>query len=262
MTDQSAAPSATSQAQGGGAPGKGGTPGAGGNQQQNGNDPVTFADLAAHKTEIQGMLNSQYQGIQGLLDRQSGNMAKAMEPVNRLMASLEGMGIELTPEQQAELRSGEASHALSELGQPADGEPGQGNDQPNPNEPQDQAGRFNQLALDTMRSRGVVLMATDEEMALVDQTTEDPKVFLDSLDGALTRKVQRLAGMDVEPIPTGEGESDDSQDREPGPGPNPRGSGNKPTNLLPEKTPSGARTEPIDYLTAGYSESDAFPSEE
>lgn len=249
-------PSGTAQASGGGSADPTSSGDGGENENQDGKAPATLADLAAHKKEIQGLLSTQYQGVQSLLDRQSGNLKEALEPVGRMTKALEAMGIELTPEQTQELRESEVLHSLSGGEPGADGQPR--SDADGETEPADEqsGGTLGALALGMMRERGVVILQTDEaELALIDQETKDPKVFMDSIDAAIEHKIQRLANPDTE---TGENVTD----RRPGPNMNPRGSGEKPTNILPDKSPSGDRTSSQDFLKAGYNESDAFPADE
>lgn len=224
--------------------------------EQDGKTPATLAELEAHKAEVKALLATQYQGVQSLLDRQSGNLKTALEPVNRLTATLEGMGVELTPAQTEQLRQAEVMHTLTSGGKEKDidgkaAQPGQAAGEPAPAD--DQPGVLGKLAMDMMQQRGVVILATDPELELIDQETKDPKVFMDSVELALDTKIKRLAAPDAN---TGDDAKTDAQSV--GPGINPRGKGAKPGNLLPAKTPGGNRTSSQDFLQAGFQESGKF----
>jgi hypothetical protein len=224
-----------------------------------GKEPVTQAELKAHKQELQELLAKQYQGIQSLVDRQSGNLKAALDPVNNLIASLRAQGVEISDAQAEGERNKAVTTALTggpdELG--PDGKPVQPGQKPGEPAPADEQTGMGKLAMDMMREQGVVISEKDTaELALIDQETKDPKVFMDSFQAALDAKVQRLA---ADPGGTG----DDVTDGKPkGPGLQPRGKGTKPSNVLPDKMPGGGRTSSQNFLQAGYNVSDKFPSEE
>jgi len=250
------APSATAQA-GGGASGAGGTPAPGGNEQQNGNQPVTQAALDAHKAEIRQMLDRNYQGVQAMLDRQSGTLKAATETVGRFNKALDGMGVKLTPDQVEQLREQETVRALSQAGETTDTSLPRDNSAGQPQGQEPETGMLSNLALKMMQERGIVILKDDPELALIDQQTQDPQIFMASVDKALAAKVRRHAGLEPEP--------DGNANRQPaqgGPGINPRGGGQKGTRLLAETKPGGGKTQPGDFLQAGFQESDKFPSAE
>jgi len=226
--------------------------GAGATDEQNGTQPATLADLALQKAEIQELLGTQYRGVQSLLDRQSGSLKTALEPVNRLTAQLEEMGVEISPAQAAELRNTEMMRSLTGgEGAAGDGEPLPPGENPGAQQPTGaQQNPLADLAIRMMRERGVVILGEDAELALIDQKTQDPKVLMDSVALAIDTKIQRLAN----PEDTGDGETENPT----GPGIQPRGRGKKATNLLPETGPGGERTTSQDYLSSGYEESDDF----
>lgn len=258
------APSGATRQGGGASADQGRTPGADGNGQPDGNQPVTMADLEALKGEIKGNLSQTYQGIQGLLDRQSGNLRAAVEPVNRVLQALEAQGIEVPEATKAAIRSSTLDEAL--LGDGAGGnaqpgqQPGQGG-QPGA-EDGSQVGALQSLALRMFQERGMAILANDPELALVDQETQDPQVFMGSVDKALSSKALRLAKgqlaeMGVE-LPETDDHGNDAEPSAPGPGMNLRGKGRKQPNLLPEQMPSGRNTTPEDRLRVGFEQETRF----
>lgn len=269
MADQSVTdPAPTAKA--GGEPSKDPTstgPGEGTNQE-NGKAPVTLAMLEAsevRQAQTQKVaLATHYQGIQSLIDRQSGNLKAALEPVNRLADTLKSMGVELEPGQLEQLRQTELTHALTSGGGEGqtgpDGKPTQPVQEPVKPEPAGhQPGPMETLAMGMMQEQGVAVTERDTaEFELIDQTTKDPTVFAASIQAAINAKIQRLANPKSD---TGDGETDQSG-KKGGPGVSPRGTGTQPANLIPDKTPAGDRTPSINYLAAGYEKSDDFPSGE
>lgn len=233
---------------------------------ENGKAPVTLAQLEASEARQKTALATHYQGIQSLLDRQSGHLKTALEPVDRLTTTLTAMGVELEPGQIEQLRSAELTHALVSgsggEGERADGKtalPAQEPAEPGPTDRQ--PGPMETLAYGMMQEQGIGISdRTDPaEFALIDQTTTDQAVFAKSVQDAINAKITRLANPGTEPAET---ETETDTGTKPGPGVNPRGSGTKPANLIPDKTPSGARQPSINFLEAGYSKSDDFPSDE
>ena len=229
-----------------------------GQTEDEGKNPATLADLATHKQEIQGLLATQYQGVQSLLDRQGESLKSAMEPVNRFNATLESMGIEVTAEQKEQLRQAEVMHTLTQ-GEQANGKTTQPGESPQEPDPKGRSlSPTQQLAMAMMEQTGIRLDQTDvAELALIDQGTTDLEVFGASFKAALDAKVNRLAGVETD---TGDGETETETGKPGGPGLNARGSGSKNPRILPEETPGGNRTTSLDFLSAGYQESDDFPS--
>ena len=258
-------PSATGKAAGGPS-GRGGTLGSEENEQQNGKTTVTPAELDAMEKRFEQRLARQYQGIQSMIDRQSGSLRAANETFGRFSKTLEKIGVKLTDEQSDALREAETLHAMSQA-DGADGdletEPGDETDG-QPRGRARQIGTFGDLALRMMSERGVVINAKDIELEQVDQETKDPKVFMDSMEAALDAKVlrvareRRLGGLEPE-TDTEETETDTGTG---GPRLNPRGKGTPKGKVLPDKRPSGERTQPGDYLAAGYDEAGNFPKGE
>src|SRR3990172_9206423 len=186
MPPNQSAPSATGKAAGG-ASGKGGSPSLEENQEQNGKKPVTMADLEAQEGRFKQMLARQYQGIQSMIDRQSGSLKAANASAARITKSLEDMGIKLTDEQKQEIRENEL---LSQAEGAGDGNPLPGGaPDGQPGSQGAQGGTFGDLAIAMMRERGVMITQNDPELAKIDQETKDPKVFMDTFDKALTDKV-------------------------------------------------------------------------
>lgn len=256
MTDQSIEdPTATPEA-GGGAPNdptSSGQPGA--NDKQDGKAPMTLAEGQALEERIRAANATHYQGVQSMIDRQSGNLKEVTATVNRYLETQKALGIEVTDEQAEQLRQAEMLRSLTaEEGGGTDGKENQpvlgADGQPVPTGEQDGMGN---LAVDMMRESGVVILATDAELTLIDQETKDPMVFMSSVKLAIDTKVQRLANPDTE---------NETETGTEGPGVNPRGKGSKTPSILPDKTPSGEATSPGDYLTAGFQQSDKFPSAE
>ena len=258
-------PSAAGKAAGGPS-GRGGTLGQEENEQQNGKTGVTQAELDAMERRFEQRLARQYQGIQSMIDRQSGSLKAANETFGRFSKTLEKLGVKLTDEQSDALREAETLHAMSQ----ADGDNGEPEPEPGdgtgaqPKGRARQIGTFGDLALRMMQERGVMISANDPELEEVDQETQDPKVFMDSFEAALDAKVlrvareRRLGGLEPEPG-TEEAETETGAG---GPKLNPRGRGTPRGKLLPDKRPSGERTTPGDYLSAGYEESGVFPTGE
>ncbi len=246
MAKQSNDPAASPKAGGGASDDRPGD-GDGASDEQNGKTQATLGDLQALETRIKQGLATQYQGVQSLIDRQSVSLKAKLDPVNNLIASLREQGVEIS-DSQAELERNKAlTDALTGTG---DEEP---EAEPLPNPQQQEPSGMGKLALDMMRTRGVVILQDDVELALIDQQTQDPKVFMDSIDAAITAKVERLADPEA-------ALSDETETEPSGPGVNPRGKGAKKGTILPEETPSGSRTTSQDFLQAGYQESDDFPA--
>ena len=253
MTSQSPDPTDPTKA-GGGSPKDPASPGdPGAIDEQDGKTQATLADLSALETKFKEGLATQYQGVQSLLDRQSGNLKAAREQVDRQIKAMEAMGIEVTPAQAEQLKQDEAVRALTAAEEEGpDGKPVQPGQKPAETAPAGEQTQMGKLAMAMMQEQGVVILPTDIELEKIDQETKDPKVFMDSMQDAIDAKIQRLANPDA----TGNGET------ETGPRVNPRGKGRKANTVLPEKTPSGARTGSLDFLQTGYEESDKFPSGE
>lgn len=257
-------------------PAKGGKAAAGNpsgetSSSQNGKDAeagktqVTLADLDARLAQSEARNKTAnatlYQGVQSLIDRQGQNLKAATESVNRYTEQLEAIGVEVTDEQKEQLRQAEAMHTLTAPGEqePAtDTLPANQRQEPEPDRPQ--LSPTQQVALAMMDETGIRLSQTDTaELALIDQETTDLEVFRASFKAALDAKVNRLAGVET----PGENEPTDTDNQnKPGPKMNPRGKGSTETRLLSEKTPGGAKTSSLDFLSAGYQESDDFPSED
>jgi hypothetical protein len=247
-------PDATTKAGGGSSNNPAGPGDQGATDKQNGKTPATLADIAASEERQKQALATQYQGVQSLLDRQSGSLKEALEPVTDQLAAMEAMGIEVTPAQAEQLKQTAMMKALTKSDEEKgpDGKPLQPGEKPDETTPTGEQTQMGKLAMGMMQEQGVVILPTDAELELIDQETKDPKVFMDSMQDAIDAKIKRLANPDA----TG----DDVTVT--GPRANPRGKGNKANTVLPEKTPSGARTGSLDYLSAGYQESDKFPSGE
>ena len=235
-----------------------------GEPEDEGKNPATLADLATHKKEIQGLLATQYQGVQSLLDRQGESLKTAMEPVSRFNATLESMGIEVTDEQKEQLRQAEVMYTLTQ-GEQSNGKtllPGETTQETDPTKGSSLS-PTQQMAVAMMEQTGIRLNPADAaELALIDQETTDLQVFGASFKAALDAKVQRLAGVEAD---TGEEETKtdvDGKPKEKGPGLNARGKGSKNPSILPEERPGGAKTTSLDFLSAGYQESEDFPAAE
>ena len=231
-----------------------------GKDAEAGKTQATLADLAASEARQKAANATLYQGVQSLIDRQGQSLKAAMEPVGRFTEQLEAMGIEVTGEQKEQLRNAEVMHTLTAAGErePAkDSPPANQRQEPEPD--RQELSPTQRVALAMMDKTGIRLSGEDTaELALIDQETEDLEVFKVSFQAALDAKVQRLAGVEA---PDDKG-TDTDTDTKPKPGPkmNPRGKGDTQSRLISDKTPSGARTTSLDFLSAGYEQSDDFPS--
>lgn len=263
--NDNSAPSGNARQSGGASAQHGGTHGAGGNEQPDGNQPVTMAQLEALENRVKESLAGTYQGIQGLLDRQSGSLRAAVEPVNQVLKVLEAQGVEIPEATKTAIRSQALDDALLGQGDDPGGSSGAtGNDQAgNGAGGQGQTGTLGHLALQMFQQRGMAILANDPELALIDQETQDPQVFMSSVDKALNTKALRMAGdqlkaMGVELPETEDDETEAEPSGRTGPGVNLRGKGKKQPNLLPEQMPSGRSTTPEDRLRVGFEQATEF----
>jgi hypothetical protein len=231
-------------------------PGAGGDGESA--DEEQPATLAQVRSLIEQSQKDTLSASQSLVDKADGRtqkrIASAMNDVAKTISALQATGVEVSPEQETALRNNKVMEILTEGGASEGGDP-DGSEQPAPDgkdgqalDPNDPAQATLALAYQKMQRAGVLLGDGDPEISIIDQETNDPAVFLASVDEAIKAKARRIAGIEdegptpdgaIRPAPGSEGAEDA------GPGPNPRGKGSKPAAI-----PAGNSA--FDNLKLGY----------